>query len=96
MVNFSLMRFARAYKVLLHNYFLNHIELSSEIVKNIPEKVKNILKKMKNILRNMKNSLRILKFFIFVVNKSIKYLLFSFYSTKELMVNADMTMIAAR
>ena len=44
---------------------------------------------VKNILRNV-------KYIIFVVNKSINYLFFRFYSTEELMVNADSTMRAAR
>ena len=44
----------------------------------------------------MKNILRNLKYIIFIVNKNINYLLFRFYSTEELMMNADSTMRAAR
>ena len=44
---------------------------------------------MKNIFRNLKG-------FIVVVNKSISYLLFRFYSTEELIQKADETMRAAR
>ena len=51
---------------------------------------------MKNISEIVKSILRTLKSVIFVVNKSIRYLLFRFYSTEELMVKADETMIAAR
>ena len=51
---------------------------------------------MKNISEIVKSILRTLKSVIFVVNKSIRYLLFRFYSTEELMVKADETMIATR
>ena len=44
---------------------------------------------MKNIPENLKT-------FIFVVNKSIKYLLFRVYSTDELMIKAAKGMGAAR
>ena len=44
---------------------------------------------VKNIPGNVKT-------FIFVVNKSIKYLLFRFYTTDELMIKADEVMRTAR
>ena len=46
-------------------------------------------KSVKNILENV-------KIFIFIVSKSIKYLLFRAYSTEELMIKAATTMAAAR
>ena len=51
--------------------------------------VKKFFKSVKNILENV-------KIFIFVVNKSINYLLFRVYSTEELMIKAAATMAAAR
>ena len=57
-------------------------KLSSKLVKNIFESVKIILENVKIV--------------IFVVNKSIKYLLFRVYSTDELMIKAATAMAAAR
>ena len=51
---------------------------------------------MKNISEIMKNIPGNVKTFIFVVNKSIKYLLFRFYTTDELMIKADVAMRTAR
>ena len=56
--------------------------LSSILVKKFFESVENILKNV--------------KIFLFVVNKSIYYLLFRVYSTEELMIKAAMMMAAAR
>ena len=61
---------------------LHPIILSSKSVKKFFESVKNILENV--------------KIFIFVVNKSISYLLFSVYSMEELMIKAATTMAAAR
>ena len=65
-----------------YNLHLHPNELSSKLVKNILESVKIILENMKLV--------------IFVVNKSIKYLLFRVYSTDELMIKAVKAMGAAR
>ena len=51
--------------------------------------VKKFFESVKYILENV-------KIFIFVVNKSISYLLFRVYSTEELMIKAATTMAAAR
>ena len=51
---------------------------------------------MKNIFELVKIILENVKIFILVVNKSINYLLFRAYSTKELMIKAAMTMTAVR
>ena len=51
---------------------------------------------MKNIFEMVKNIPENVKAFIFVVNKSIKYLLFRFYHTDELMIKANKAMRAAR
>ena len=51
--------------------------------------VKKFFESVKNILENV-------KIFIFVVNKSLNYLLFKDYSTEELMIKAATTMAAAR
>ena len=61
---------------------LHPITLSSKLVKKLFESVKHILENV--------------KIFIFVVNKSINYLLFRVYSTDELMIKAATTMAAAR
>ena len=51
---------------------------------------------MKNISKTVKNIFGNVKIFIFVENISIKYLLFRFYSTEELMIKADEVMGTAR
>ena len=56
--------------------------LSTISVKKFFESVKNILEKV--------------KIFIFVVNKSINYILFRVHSTKELMIKAATTTAASR
>ena len=61
---------------------LHPISISSKLVKKFFESVKYILENV--------------KIFIFVVNKSISYLLFRTYSTEELMRKAATTMAAAR
>ena len=61
---------------------LHPITISSKLVKKFFESVKYILENV--------------KIFIFVVNKSINYLLFRVYSTEELMIKAATTMAAAR
>ena len=61
---------------------LHPISISSKLVKKFFESVKYILENV--------------KIFIFVVNKSISYLLFRVYSTDELMIKAATTMAAAR
>ena len=61
-----------------------HLQPTELSLKN----VKNISKSVKNISGNMKS-------FIFVVNISMWYLLFRFYSTEELMIRADETMRTA-
>ena len=53
---------------------------------------KSFLKLIELYSETVKNILRKVKYFIFVVNKSISYLLFRFYSTEELMMNPDLTM----
>ena len=60
---------------------LHPISISSKLVKKFFESVKYILENV--------------KIFIFVVNKSINYLLFRVYSTEELMIKAATTMAAA-
>ena len=56
--------------------------MSSKVLKNISEIIKNIPGNVKT--------------FIFVVNKSISYLLFRFYTKYELMIKADAAMRTAR
>ena len=51
---------------------------------------------MKKFVESVKNILENVKIFIFIVNKSISYLLFRVYSTEELMIKAATTMAAAR
>ena len=64
------------------NTHLHPISISSNLVK---EKFSESVKFLGNV-----------KTFIFLVNKSINYLLFRVYSTDELMIKADTTMAAAR
>ena len=61
---------------------LHPIFKSSKFIKQFFESVKVILENVKALL--------------FVVNKSISYLLFREYSTEQLMINAASTMVAAR
>ena len=53
-------------------------------------------KNVENISEILKNTSGNMKSFIFVVNISIRYLLFRFYSTEELMIRADKTMRTVR
>ena len=84
MFNHSFVRMAGALKIHLYP-----ITLSSKFVKNIFETVENIFETVENIFETV-------KIFLFVVNKSISYLLFRAYSTEELMIKAATTMAAAR
>ena len=59
-----------------------------------PDKLSSKL--VKNILETMENIPETVKIVIFVVSKSIKYLLFRDDSTEELMINAATTTAAAR
>ena len=53
-------------------------------------------KLVKKFFELVKYTLENVKIFIFVVNKSISYLLFRVYSTEELMIKAATMMAAAR
>ena len=53
-------------------------------------------KLVKNIFEIVKNIPEDVKIFIFIVNISIKYLLFRFYTTDKFMIKADKVMRAAR
>ena len=59
-----------------------------------PDKLSSKL--VENILETMENILETVKIVIFVVSKSVKYLLFRDDSTEELMINAATTTAAAR
>ena len=61
---------------------LHPISIASKFVKNSFESVKFILEKVKT--------------FLFVVNKSLSYLLFRVYSADELMIEAVVTTAATR